>query len=147
MPATDLEQRVGEAIVTILDGHAGLQGVMGRATGLVVERFAFAPRATTADLPILVYDILSLDEGTNQFSVLFSGLAHEQQAKAKIRAMFEQAKLALTGLAFAAQGLDVVPLEGVRSAIDETTDLRGSFPEGTPLLMQEDWSLPLLYVE
>lgn len=142
--ATDTEQKVREAIVTILNAHSGLETVMGRGTGVVVERGAIAP---DNPLPMLAYDFLGYDEGSGRIEVLFSAVADGSGSGAKCRAMLEQVESALTWSAFDGQSVPVVPLSGDRKSVDEVGDLRGVFlRDGAPLIQQADWQVPLLYI-
>lgn len=144
MPATDLEQRLREAIVAIATAHAGLRAVLGRTTRLVVERDTLAQDVV---LPVLAYDLLTYDEASGRGEVLVTAIAEGVDAGAKCRAALEQLQLALTAPAFEALGLQVAPLEGTRRSVDEVEDVRDRLALDSPTLTQVDWSLLLLVLE
>jgi len=143
MPATDTDQAVREAVTAILDADPDLQAATGRTTRIAVEARNLA---TDTPLPVLAYEVMTLDEATGRAELLLTGVARGASSAATARRLLELAKLALTAVAFQAQGLDVVPLEGTRRSAElgETTVEIATALEADPELARAEWVLPLL---
>jgi hypothetical protein len=143
MPATDTDQAIREALTAILDADPALRTEAGRTTRIVVEARNVA---VNIPLPVLAYEMMTLDEGTGRAELLLTGIARGATSAAQARRMLELAKTALTALAFQAQGVDIVPLEGTRRSAElgETAVEIATAMEADPELARAEWVLPLL---
>ncbi len=144
MPVTDVEQLIRQAVVTIAEANAGLQAVMGRASGIIIEKSQAVP---DVPLPILAYDLETFDEGSGRAQLALSACADEPEGSVKCRAILEAAAAAFTWAAFSAQGLEIVPLPQVRASVDVDPERRLSLTLGQPNLAQADSVIPLLLTE
>lgn len=136
MPATDVEQQLREAVVTILEADAGLIALMG--TVRVVDRQTLGPASA---LPCLAYEVLSFQEATGRAEVLLTGLdATPETAPSVARHLVKAAADALTQTTFATQGLDVAVSDRQTQRGDDV----GLIDLGNSNLRQADSVLPLL---
>ncbi len=111
MAATDVEQRLAEAVVAILTADSGVQTLAGRTTGLVVPQDGIAPAA----LPCLAYTLAATQEiggtGDNRrVQLQLVAVAEGAGADSVCRHLMERCEQALSWAAFQAQGLDAAIL-------------------------------------
>lgn len=139
MPATDVEQQLREALVTILEADATLISLMGGAAR-VVDRQTLGPASV---LPCLAYDVLSYSDADGRATVLLTGLdTTPETAPSVARHLVKAAADALTQTAFAGQALDVAASERQNQNVADV----GLIDLGNPNLRQADAILPLLVV-
>ena len=109
--ATDVEQRLREAIRAILGADSGLQTLCGRSTEIVKPLGDIG----TVSLPVLGYALITMDEiggtGDNRSALVqFSAFVEGTGAEATANAMIERVELGLTQPLLAAAGLDAAVL-------------------------------------
>ena len=102
--ATDLLQRVKEAIVAILDTAAGIVAITERPDGNIVPW----KDLSDATLPVLAYFIVTANEiggigDTRQVDIQFTASASDDSV---VNALLEQVELTFVEPAFAAQNLN-----------------------------------------
>lgn len=108
--ATDIGQKLDEAMVAILSADAGIQGLAERSDALVIPWGDFGK----AKLPVILFKRVDLvDEGglgdTRSASYDFTAVAETRGGQAMVNALAERCEKALTQPALAAQGLDATP--------------------------------------
>ena len=123
MPATDLEQRIIEAIVAVLDLDAGVQAITGRLTGNILPW----QDSEALTYPVLLYQVPTIDPyggagDTRLAEVQLTAVADGEGAGATTRALLERVELGLTQPLLEAQGLDAAVIRSRR---------RGATPEGS----------------
>ena len=137
-----LDQALRVAIVGILDTDAGVQSVTGRSSGpQVVEVGQWLYH--DPPLPLLVYDLVTLDDDGASARLALSAVASGAAAASVTRSLIDAADAALNHTAFAARGIDISRL-GIsrRSAVLGDSD-RLLTREGDPELYQSDADLDL----
>ena len=150
MPATDTEQIIREAVVSILVASAPVQTAIGRATEKVWQRSPSI--GVEVPLPVLLYDLVSFDDASGNSRLILTALvdggnATTADAAAKCREILKAGVGALDYPAFAALGLEVIPYPENRQSVENDPDAPGSINrEGQPLLQQADALVPLLYL-
>ena len=126
MPATDVIQKLDEAVVTIVNADATMRTLCGRSTGLI------APWQDIGDatLPIIVYQLVVADQvgglGDARVATMTLGAFSEgNNAKANANALMERLEQLLTYTALATQGLDAAVRRWTRRGIaDNLFDTR-----------------------
>lgn len=116
--ATDIEQRLAEALVAIVDADAGVQGLTGRTVGNLV------PWQTAGRIvyPVLLYQMVQLAEtggagDTRTALVQVTALAEGNDAGSTARALMERVELGVTQPLLAAQGIDAAPTRRLRRQV------------------------------
>lgn len=141
---TDVEGRLREAIVAIAEANAALETVMGRASGLIVERGVFGPGSV---FPILVYDLEEFLDATGEGRLRLVAVADEPEATRKCRDILEAAVAGFTTTAFTGQSLDVAVFNEARATITADDSVLGGLDrEGQPNLAEALATLTLLYL-
>jgi hypothetical protein len=147
MPVTDREQLTRQAIDTILNADVPLQTVLGRATGLCIER---APFVVNPVVPIAVVDLAETDMGSGAISCVVDAVARDETGLPggkRVREICEAVVNALTNPAFEAQSLPIVPLAEVRESVSPDEAFNAVNLTGDSTLHQARVSIPLLYME
>ncbi len=148
MPATDSEQMIREAIVSVIAGNATVQSVAGRATDVIRQRAPSVEEDTP--LPIVLYDLVSYEDWNGTGQVLLTAIEDapslaRADAAAACRALLKAAIDALDWAAFHALGLEIVVFADSRQS--NNPDVPGHINrDGQPLLQQADALVPLLYL-
>jgi len=120
MSATDIVQKLDEALVTIVNADATMRTLCGRSTGLVAPWQDIG----TATFPIIVYQLLVMveggglgDERTGTYT--FTAFSEGNNAKANANAIMERLEQLVTYNALFAQGLDAAATRWTRRGVSE----------------------------
>lgn len=142
----DHELMVRQALQAIWSGSVAVQTVVGRATDVVRRRAGFGDQTP---LPIGLFEVLSLDENNGVVEVLVTGVSDGGAADDVPRTLLRALVDACTQPAFAAQGLDIVPLSETRESADRGAPdgPQALHREGQPMLHQADATLRLLLAD
>lgn len=136
-------EQVRLATATIVDADATLQGLMGRATDLIREPASMDQYR----LPLLVFT-LSVDAAVDRGELELLALSDDgaTPATAACTGMLAAAAAALNAVAFAAAGVDVIPLDPFSRLPSPDDDMLGMLDLITPspTLRAARMTIPLL---
>lgn len=123
--ATDLEQRLVEGLVAILNADAGVRALTGRTEGNLLP----FGTAEVVPYPVLLYQVVQIAEtggagDTRNALVQITALAEGNNAGATARALIERVELGVTQPLLAATGLDAAVVRRFRRSlpIEATAD-------------------------
>lgn len=123
MASTDIEQRIVEAVVAILEADAGVQAITGRT----LENILPWQDSEALTYPVLLYLVPTINPyggagDTRLAEMQITAVADGEGAGATTRALLERVELGLTQPLLAAQSLDAAVIRSTR---------RGATPEGS----------------
>lgn len=107
MTATDIIQKLDEAVVTIVTADSTMRTLCGRSTGLIVPWGDIG----SATLPVITYQLVNADQvgglgDVRMVLMTFTAFSEGNNAKANANALMERLEQLLVYQNLAGQGLD-----------------------------------------
>lgn len=121
MTATDIVQKLDEAVVAIVNADATMRTLCGRSTGLIVPWQDIGGLT----LPVVVYQLVTADQtgglgDTRLITLTFTAWSEGNHAKANANALMERLEQVLVFQNLAGQGLDAAEQRWTRRGIAES---------------------------